>query len=134
MRSPEAREELEHALPRPRPLAAATGLAEREVLAHGQRREHAPALRDERDAGARQHVRAPAGQVAAVDADAAAARAQQPGDRVDERRLADAVAAEDRDRAALGQLEVDAVQDGAEPVARDQAGDLEQAHDDRPRR
>ena len=43
--------------------------------------------------------------------------------------LADAVAAEDRDGAALGHLEVDAVQDGAEPVARHQAGDLEQRHD-----
>ena len=115
------------------PLDLAAGdraAGELQVLLDREAREDPPPLRDDRDPGARDRVRALAGQVAPVQQHAARPRPHQPDDRVDERRLADAVPSEQRDHLALLQVEVDAVQHVARVVSGADAAELEQrAHE-----
>src|SRR5215469_14666175 len=81
---------------------------ETQRLLDAERRPDAPALRHVRDAAPRDPVRREAADLLAAQLDAAARR-DQPGDRVAQRRLAHAVAADDREHAAL-EHEVDALQ------------------------
>src|SRR4029077_11222430 len=63
-----AREKLEHAGERPGAAVAARLRRHHEVLAHGERAEHAPALRHQARALARDHVGGEAGDRLAVEA------------------------------------------------------------------
>ena len=83
---------------------------QRKILAHRERFEDAPALRNDRDAGLRDRVGRLARERAAVEDHVAAARRRQPGDRADQRGLAHAVAAEDARRSRRAQLEAQPVQ------------------------
>ena len=109
------------------PLAggAAAG-GDLEVLVDGEVGEHAAALGDEGDAGPGNLVGGAAGEVAALEADGAGGGAEQAHDGRQEGRLAGAVAAEEGDRPALLDGQVDTVQDGAAGIAGAQARHLEQ--------
>ena len=75
------------------------------VLLDRERPEDVALLRHPADAGMRALVRAQPGDVAAVEPDGAAEMAGDADDRVDQRGLAHAVAAEQRQRLAFGDLE-----------------------------
>src|SRR6266511_362369 len=77
------RKQLEHALERPARAAAVLQALRRhhQVLAHGQGTEHAPALRDETDALAGDHVGRKPGDRLAVEADRAPPRLEEAHDR-----------------------------------------------------
>ena len=79
-------------------------------------REHLPVLRHEADAGACDQVRLAVVGVEAGDGDAAAARRGEPGDGLERRAFAGAVAAEQRHGLPFGKLDADAEQDLARPV------------------
>ena len=70
-----------------------------EVLLDGEVAEDPPSLGHEREAGAHERGRLGAGDVVAVQAHRARRRAQQPGDGVQQRRLAGAVRPDERRRA-----------------------------------
>ena len=70
-------------------------------------------------------VRAQPGDVAAVEPDRAADEAGHAHDRVDQRGLAHAIAAEQRKRLALAQGERDLVEDDRFAIARGQPLDLQ---------
>src|SRR5439155_933801 len=82
-----------------------------EVLGDRQRREHSLAPRDLDDAELRGVYRVGPRDVLAVEQDGAADRLDQPGDGLQERRLASAVRAEQGDDLALGHIEVDTEED-----------------------
>ena len=112
---------------RRRPLAGAAAAAgDLEVLLDGEAGEDAAALGDEGDPGPGDLVGRAPGEVAALEADAAGGGAEQAHDGGQEGRLAGAVAAQEGDRPALADGQVDAVQDGAAAVAGAQAGHLQQ--------
>src|SRR4051794_4525081 len=75
-----------------------------------ERREDVDELERARHAAPREQHRADAGDVLALEADDACGRLQQPGEDVDERRLAGAVRTDDRDRLAVGDRERNAVE------------------------
>ena len=79
----------------------------RQVLVHGQGFKDVALLRHPADAGARTRVRGCVGEIAAREGEHAAASAGDADDRVDERRLAGAVAAEHRQRAAALETQID---------------------------
>src|SRR5205814_6544760 len=85
----QAREQLVHALAAPAAGAAARDV---EILAHGQRGKHAPALRHERDTALHEPVWRESRDVLALQAHRARARGREADDRSDQRRLAHAVA------------------------------------------
>ena len=91
-------------------LAALEPAGEAQVLGHRQRREHALPAGHLRDATRRDLVRRGVGHVAPVEDDGAPACLDEPGDRLQQRRLAGAVRPEERDDLALVDLEVDAEQ------------------------
>ena len=66
---------------------------------------------DVRDSGARNAMGGTASQILPVEDDATRHRREQPGNRPEERRLARAVRADDRDRLASANLDVDVVDD-----------------------
>ena len=106
-------EELEHLLGALRDLVVSVALepaGEPEVLGDGERREHALAAGHLRHAAAGDLVGRRVGHVAAVEDDRAAARLDEAGDRLQQRRLPGAVGAEQGDDLALVDLEVDAEQ------------------------
>src|SRR5207247_9308473 len=114
----EAREIFEHAR---RLLASGTEIrsgvpAEQQILAHGQLGEDLPSFGHMDDAGAHHTVRAPAIDAPTVELDRAARRPEETGDHPQCRRLTRAVRPEERDNAALGDLETDAVQRADAPV------------------
>ena len=113
-RCAEDREELEgpgSTRPRSPPgRPAAQPAGQPQVLAHGQRREHALAAGHLDDAAGGDLVRRGVGDVAPVEDDRAAVGLDQPGDGLEQRRLAGAVGAEQGDDLALADLEVDAEQ------------------------
>src|SRR5438270_916456 len=78
---------------------------DRQVLAHREIAEHAAALWYQGCAGRGDDVRRPSRHLATADAHAAAAGPYEPDDRGDGRGLTRAVAAYQRDRAALGNVE-----------------------------
>src|SRR5215218_5027848 len=90
------REQLVDALERPARRAGAGGCGRDEVLVHGERREHLPALGHEADAALGDPVWCEPGERAPLEDDLAAARRNQPHDGVDRRGLAHAVAAQER--------------------------------------
>ena len=94
----EPREGLVDAVDRPGGIAAAAG-GELQVLVDRQAWPDPAALRHVADADAADLVRLEAGDLAAGNRDRAGARPLQPGDGVAERRLAHAVAADDRQHA-----------------------------------
>ena len=69
----------------------------------------------------------------ALEAHRAVARAQKPGDRAQHGRLAGTVGADDRQRLASFDDEVDAPQCRQIAVGHVDAGELEEAHDSSPR-
>ena len=89
----------------PPPFACADLRRDHQILAHGQRAEHAPALRHETDALARDDVGREAGDRLAVQADRAAARLEEAHDRRHAGGLAGAVAAEQAEQATRLQRE-----------------------------
>ena len=91
------------------PAGDAAVAAELEVLAHGQCREKAPALRHEGDAVIAKAMSGHAGEGCAVDAQVAARVAVHPADGIDERRLAGAIRADDDHQRAGADCQVDPV-------------------------
>ncbi len=121
----ERREERERGGERlaPMRLGARQVAAELEVLAHRHAGEEAPPLRHDGDARRAEAMRRQARDVAAVKDEAAGARALDAGDGVDQRRLAGAVRADDREQLAGTNLDRDAPERRRRAVR-----DLEVAH------
>ena len=94
--------------------------ADAEVLGHGQPEEEAAALRHMRDAESRAAARRCAREVGAVEHDAAGHRLDEPGDGAQDRRLAGAVRAEQRDDLARRDRQIDAPDHRRLVVARGQ--------------
>ena len=112
-RSCKPRKHREHRVGRPRRvLAVGVRLArgDHQVLAHGQALEDAAALRHQRHAARRDHLRRQAGDRLAEHHDLAAARRQQAHGDVHAGRFAGAVAAEQAEHARLAELERDVLQ------------------------
>src|SRR5258706_386738 len=84
-------------------------LRKMEILGHGQAGEDVAVLRDVADAAPDDPVRREAGQLLVAETDRAAP-ADEPENRAQRRRLADAVASEQRRDAALGHVERHALQ------------------------
>ena len=97
-----------------------------QVLGDGQRRERRPAAGHEHDAPGRDLVGGGVGDVAAVEDDRALVGRDQAGDRLEQRRLAGAVGAEQRHDLALVDLEVDVEQHLHVAVADVEAPDEQQ--------
>src|SRR5260221_493119 len=115
----EPREEVVDALERP----ATTGVrGDGEVLLHGQRGKDLAALRHVADAEAVALVNWQRVDLVSHRADLAGVEGGVPHDGGEQRGLADAVASEDRERAAFGNLERDVFQDHGFAVACAQAG------------
>ena len=113
----------EHALHGPRARPRDGG----EVLLHGERAEDVALLRHPADAGVRAPLGALARDVAAVERGCVpAVCVRDADDGVDQRGLADAVAAEQRQRLAVGQREADVGQHDGLAVAGGEALDLQQ--------
>jgi hypothetical protein len=123
----EEREERVHAL---EILAEVLPLAEigahLEVLRNGHRREQAAVLRDDRHALPDPVRRRPLGDVLAVELDQAVARADDPEDRLQRRRLPGGVAAEETDELARADLETRALEDVDLAVVRVDVGETEE--------
>ena len=83
--------------------------AEHEVVEHGQAAEQRDVLERARDAQRRNRARALAGDVAAFQGDAPAVGPVEAGDHVEQRGLAGAVGADDREDAALGDVDRHAI-------------------------
>src|SRR3989338_7836251 len=83
---------------------------QQEVLAHAERAEDAPALRDDGESLLGDGVGWAAALRAALEDDVAAPGRREPGHRTDERGLAHAVAAENRDDGPLVDVEAHALQ------------------------
>src|SRR3546814_17063057 len=98
------------------PISAQEG-AHLQVLRDRHLAEHVVDLRHIADAAAHDAVGSPAGDVAAVEADRAAAQAEQSEDRLQRRRLAGPVGPDDADDLAPSHGEVDAVQDVGAAIA-----------------
>ncbi len=105
--------------------------AESQVLFDGEPRKDLASLRDVPEAEARALVRRESRHVGAVEADRAGARRQQSREALEQRRLAHAVAAEDRRDSAGRRLERDVAQRVAAAVILVEAGNRQ--HDQRPR-
>src|SRR5262249_50998377 len=115
----EPRKQLEYAGKRPATAAVAARLRRHhQVLAYGERAEHAPALRHQAHALARDHVGREAGDRLAIEADRAPPRLEQPHDRRHAGGLAGAVAAEEPEQAAAPAREPDALHPPAFPAIR----------------
>src|SRR5581483_469467 len=112
----QAREKPEYA--RERPAAVTLLVSDDQVLAHRKMREDTPALRHERDAFARDHIRCEARNRLAEEPHGAFARRQEADHGVHARRLAGAVAAKEREYPALAQREGDAMEHVAFAVER----------------
>ena len=108
----QSREQGEHAVLCP--VAAAGGGDQ--ILAHGEGGEDLPSLRHQPDAGPRDAVGRQPVEALSVQRDRAPARRGEAQDGADGRRLAHAVAAEQRRHRAGGGLQVDAKQHLARPV------------------
>src|SRR5439155_16400559 len=108
-------EELVDTLQRPAAIAAARDL---EVLAHAERREHAPALRHQRHPALDEAIRRPPADVLALQAHGPPPGRREADDRADQRRFSHAVAAEDRQLFAVCDCERDAMQHVALSVER----------------
>src|SRR6202011_3308702 len=97
--------EREGAVARPRSGAGDGG----QVLLDRERAEDAALLRHPAEAGGGARLRSEAGDVAAGEADSAMVQGRQADERVDQRRLAGAVAAEERQCLALLQRKAEVV-------------------------
>src|SRR5256886_4089328 len=104
----EDREQIHH--PRLVPAVGHRPRGDREVFADAQIAEDAAALRDERDAGSGDAIRRRTGEIGTVDADAAASRSQETGDRGDRGGLSGSVASDQGDGFAGRDGEVDPLQ------------------------
>jgi hypothetical protein len=107
----EHREACKRLLDAPRASLRIDEAAHLEVLAHAHRRKDVLLLRHVRDAEPADLARRVPRDRLAVEHDRAAARREQAGDRLHERRLACAIRAEDRDDLARPDAQVDALQD-----------------------
>jgi hypothetical protein len=112
--------------PRRREARAAAAGGDPEVLLDGEVGQDPAALGDQGHPGAGDQVGGAAGQLPALEADAAGAGAEQAHDRRQQGRPAGPVAAEQSDGPALADGQVDAVQDGAAAVAGPQSLHLQQ--------
>src|SRR2546426_4975287 len=117
------REELEHPIEAPAG-AVAGALADLEMLADTERREDAPALRDQPHAPAGDLVRSETRDVLAAQEDAPSPRRREADDGADESRLAHPVATEDGHDLPLAQAQGQTLQDIALPVVRVDVLDL----------
>src|SRR5262249_54896821 len=90
--------------------AGADRRRQQEILLDGEAREDAALLRAERQAAPRNLVRGQTDQLAALQTRRAATPGHDPHDRLERRRLAGAVAAEQGHRLAGAYLEIDAVE------------------------
>src|SRR6266540_1076952 len=107
----ERREQIEHPLrDLARGRAAPAEPPDAQVLLHRQRREDLAALRHEPNPGPRARLGRLAGEVRAVELDLARRRGQEAHDHLEQRGLADAVAAHQTDAAFRGHREVDVPQ------------------------
>ncbi len=123
----QAREQVVDAGRRPRrPHTPAVGVEGDQMLVDGEIGEALPAFRNQRDAGAADAVRPPAGDVLAGKANAAGPDRLQTADGAQGRRLAHAVAAEQGRRLPLGHGETEAKQHLAGAVGDLEAGNFEQ--------
>ena len=113
----QAREIFEDPLLAPHHAVAAVGLAretpEREIFPHRHAGEQPAALRHIADAHPRDVGRGQAGDAASFVLDGAGRRRHQPGERLQQRRFAGAVAAEQRDDLAFADVERGVMQDVA---------------------
>ena len=101
---------IEHAAEHAR--AHAHVAAEHQVVEHGEAAEQGDVLERARHAERRDLARRPARDVAALEHDAAGIRLVEAGDHVEQRGLAGAVGADDREDAALGDVDRHAVDGG----------------------
>src|SRR5690606_17202100 len=126
------REALEHLLhirgTRSRPVPVA---ADEEVLLDREVAEHATPFRHEADAPSHDDVRTARGDLRAVEHHPARALAPQPGEHVEDARLAGAVRTDDGVH-ARAELEIEVLDDGALAVGDGQVDDLER-HSSTPR-
>src|SRR5229473_574070 len=90
---------------------------DREILLDAQRRKDFALLRHPAETGARAPMRRDPREVATAPGDAAAAHAREAHDREQQRRLADAVAAEQREAAAVRDIERQAIEHDGVAVA-----------------
>src|SRR5205807_1485360 len=97
-----------------------------EVLLHGHRREQAAVLGDDRHPARDAVARRPRGHVLAVELDAPAARLDDAEDRLQRRRLAGRVSAEQADELARPHLERDLLEDADLAVVRVDVGEPKQ--------
>src|SRR3546814_4526346 len=100
--------------------------ADLEIFGDREMRKDMPALRDEADPGAGAFVRAHRGHVVAVDVDIAARDGDLAHDRLHQRGLADAVAAEDGRGLTRPDVEGDVPQDLALAIGGADAAQVEQ--------
>src|SRR5690606_21629678 len=106
----------------PRPAAVSGDL---EVLGHRETREHPVALGQQAEAPAGDPPRRQAVDPLAFEGDGALPRLHEPGDGVDERRLAHPVAAEDGHHLVVAHGEVETAEDVTRAVVRVHAGELQ---------
>src|SRR6266480_4974653 len=108
------RKELEHACERPVPVGARARLScHDQILAHGQRREDTPPLRDETDSLVRDRFRRKSRDRLAEQSDLAVARRNKTDDGVHAGGLACAIATEQSEYATAVQRKGNRVQDMA---------------------
>jgi hypothetical protein len=108
----QSRKHLQHVVQRPAPFAGAVQtLGDAQVLHHREAAEDALAIQHERDAGLRDRVGGPGSDVDAVQHDLAAEGPHRPRDRLEQRGLADAIAAEHADELARSDAQAHALQD-----------------------
>ena len=110
------RKQVEHAIEGPG-LVAAGGAADHQVFPHGQGRDDAAALRHHGDAAPRGHEMADRRMALSGKSDFAARQSGDAEEGIDDRRLADAVAAENCDALAVADRQIDVMQDAGVPVA-----------------
>lgn len=86
--------------------------ADEDVVHDAEIAEDAPELERARDASGREPFRRQTRDVTAFEANLASVGPVQPGDEIEQRRLAGAIGADDADELALGEIEVDRVDRG----------------------
>ena len=114
-------------------LAQTIGCRRDQILAHGQCRKDHASLRNEADAKPRDRFGRTADEARAAEVSLAIPSGDEAEQGIDRGRLAHAVAAEQGDHLALGDVEIDTEQHLAWPIARPQAADAEHQAPSSPR-
>src|SRR5215831_5831431 len=111
----QAREQCVDAIEGPA-MPVGTAFRDQQVFLHAERRKNAAALRHQAHAAAHGFERGLARDVVALEYDPAAARRVEADDRVHQRGLADAVAAEKAENLSLLELQGQSLEDVSVPV------------------